>query len=97
MAVFGDNRGDPILVESEMLALDGRVSGVPIGEEILRLRILEELDDVDNLSDVNRWGSRNLIRRILRFLYAVGCSVCGIAWDDRGTNEKKDVLANFRN
>lgn len=61
MDVFDDNRGDPILVASEILAVDGSVSGVPVVEEILRLRMLDELGvlglgvfiDADHLSDVN--------------------------------------------
>lgn len=61
MDVFDDNRGDPILVTSEILAVDGSVSGVPVVEEILKLRMLDELGvlglgvfiDADHLSDVN--------------------------------------------
>lgn len=61
MDVFDDNRGDPILITSEILAVDGRVSGVPVVEAILKLRMLDELGvlglgvfpDGDHLSDVN--------------------------------------------
>ena len=62
MDVFGDNRGDPILVASEILAFDGTVSGVPVVEAVLKLRMLDEprvlelgvVSDADHLSDVNR-------------------------------------------
>lgn len=61
MDVFGDKRGDPILVASEILAFDGTVSGVPAVEAVLKLRMLDELrvlelgvfSDADHLSDVN--------------------------------------------
>ena len=61
MDVLGNNKGDPILVESDILALDGKVSGVPTVEAILKLRTLDELTvvklgvfaDADHLSDVN--------------------------------------------
>lgn len=61
MDVFDDNRGDPILIASEILAVDGSVSGVPVVEAILKLRTLDELGvlglgvftDGDHLSDVN--------------------------------------------
>ena len=61
MDVFADNRGDPILIASEILAVDGSVSGVPVVEAILKLRTLDELGvlglgvftDGDHLSDVN--------------------------------------------